>query len=102
LKKILTLKLNIKSSLQSLVGVCGTEAAIMDEEFTYFYGVRYDGKIPKDMEELIIQPCVYAVFPNVVEAWKRLYSEWVPIIEKKKKQSECKGNFYFAAHWTAK
>jgi len=30
------------------------------------------------MEELIIQPCVYAVFPNVVDAWKRLYSEWVP------------------------
>jgi AraC family transcriptional regulator len=69
---------NPKCSLQSLVGVCGTEAAIMDEEFTYFYGVRYDGKIPKDMEELIIQPCVYAVFPNVVDAWKRLYSEWVP------------------------
>ncbi len=69
---------NPKCLLQSLVGVCGTEAAITDEEFTYFYGVRYDGEIPKDMEELIIKPCVYAVFPNVVEAWKRLYSEWVP------------------------
>ena len=30
------------------------------------------------MEELIIKPSVYAVFTNVVEAWKRLYSEWVP------------------------
>jgi AraC family transcriptional regulator len=64
--------------LESLAGVCGKEASIMDEEFDYFYGVRYDGKIPEGMEELIIPPALYAVFPNVVDAWKRLYSEWVP------------------------
>ena len=69
---------NPKCKLQSLSGVCGKEASINEEEFDYFYGVRYDNKIPKDMEELIIPPCVYAVFPNVVDTWKRLYSEWVP------------------------
>ncbi|MEF2964832.1 AraC family transcriptional regulator [Paenibacillus sp. M1] len=67
-----------KCKLESLVGVCGKEAAIMDEEFDYFMGIRYDDEIPEGMEELIIPPCTYAVFPNVVEAWKRLYSEWLP------------------------
>jgi len=69
---------NPKCKLQSLSGVCGKEASINEEEFDYFYGVRYDGKMPQDMEEIIIPQCVYAVFPNVVDAWKRLYSEWVP------------------------
>lgn len=67
-----------KSTLESLLGVCGKEAAIMDEEFTYFMGIRYEGKTPSDMETLIITHRTWAVFPNVVEAWKRLYSEWVP------------------------
>jgi len=41
-------------------------------------GVRYDLEVPDGMEELIIPPYTYAVFPNVVDAWKRLYSEWLP------------------------
>lgn len=69
---------NPKCKLESLVGICGKEAAIMDEEFDYFMGVRYDSEVPDGMEELIIPPCTYAVFPNVVDAWKRLYSEWLP------------------------
>lgn len=69
---------NPKCQLESLVGICGKEAAIMDEEFDYFMGVRYDTDIPDGLEELIIPPCTYAIFPNVVEAWKRLYSEWLP------------------------
>lgn len=40
--------------------------------------MRYDADIPDDMWEMIILPCVYAVFPDVVEAWKQLYSEWLP------------------------
>lgn len=69
---------NPKCKLESLVGVCGKESSIMDEEFDYFMGVQYDGEIPDEMEELIIPPSTYAVFPHVVDAWKRLYSEWVP------------------------
>ena len=69
---------NPKCSLQSLVGIVGKEAAIMDEQFDYFMGVRYDNEVPENMEELTIPPCTYAVFPNVVQAWKRLYSEWLP------------------------
>ena len=69
---------NPKCKLESLVGICGKEAAIMDEEFDYFMGVRYDSEVPDGMEELIISPCTYAIFPNVVDAWKRLYSEWLP------------------------
>ncbi|SDZ38544.1 AraC family transcriptional regulator [Evansella caseinilytica] len=67
-----------KCTLESLLGVCGKEAAITDDEFVYFMGVRYDGAPPSDMETLILPPCTWAVFPNVVEAWKRLYSEWIP------------------------
>jgi len=69
---------NPKCKLESLAGVCGKEAAIMDEEFDYFMGVRYEGDIPDGMEEIIIPQSTYAVFPNISEAWKRLYSEWIP------------------------
>lgn len=69
---------NPKCQIESLVGICGKEATIMDETFQYFMGVRYDTEVPNDMEEMLVPPCVYAVFPNVVEAWKRLYSEWLP------------------------
>ena len=69
---------NPKCQIESLVGICGKEAAITDEVFEYFMGVRYDGEVPQDMEELLLPPCTYAVFPNVVDAWKRLYSEWLP------------------------
>ncbi|NBJ69521.1 MULTISPECIES: AraC family transcriptional regulator [Clostridia] len=69
---------NPKCTLESLLGVCGKEAAITDDEFAYFMGVRYDDDAPSDMETLIIPPATWAVFPNIVEAWKRLYSEWIP------------------------
>lgn len=67
-----------KCILESILGVCGKEATIMDEEFDYFMGVRYDGEAPSGMETLIIPPSTWAVFPNVTDAWKRLYSEWIP------------------------
>lgn len=41
-------------------------------------GVRYEGDPQEEMEILIIPPSKWAVFPNVAEAWKRLYSDWVP------------------------
>ncbi|MBU5484373.1 AraC family transcriptional regulator [Clostridium sp. MSJ-11] len=69
---------NPKCKLESLLGVCGKEAAITDEEFTYFMGVRYDGEAHSHMETIIIPPSTWVVFPNVPDAWKRLYSEWVP------------------------
>lgn len=69
---------NPKCKLESLLGVCGKEAAITDEKFDYFMGVRYDGEVKEGMEVLVIPPSTWAVFPNTVEAWKRLYTEWVP------------------------
>ncbi|MCM0647847.1 AraC family transcriptional regulator [Clostridium swellfunianum] len=69
---------NPKCKLEGLLGVCGTEAAITDEDFNYFMGVRYETEAPTDMETLIIPQSTWAVFPNVVDAWKRLYTEWVP------------------------
>lgn len=69
---------NPKCKLEGILGICGKEAAITDEEFDYFMGVRYEGEVPNDMETLIIPQSTWAVFPNVVDAWKRLYSEWIP------------------------
>ncbi|MGJ7911138.1 AraC family transcriptional regulator [Neobacillus sp. LXY-1] len=69
---------NPKCKLEGILGVCGKEAAITDDEFAYFMGVRYDGEPPNDLEILTIPPSSWAVFPNIVEAWKRLYTEWVP------------------------
>jgi AraC family transcriptional regulator len=69
---------NPKCSLEGILGICGKEAAIMDEEFNYFTGVRYEGEAKNEMESIFIPPATWAVFPNIVEAWKRLYSEWVP------------------------
>lgn len=69
---------NPKCKLEGLLGVCGTEAAITDEDFDYFMGVRYETEPPSDMETLIIPESTWAVFPNVTDAWKRLYTEWVP------------------------
>lgn len=69
---------NPKCKMEGILGVVGKEAAITDEEFDYFMGVRYDGDVSDGMETLIIPPSTWAVFPNVAEAWKRLYSEWVP------------------------
>ncbi|KOO44239.1 AraC family transcriptional regulator [Priestia koreensis] len=67
-----------KCTLESLLGVCGKEAAITDEEFTYFMGVRYDGKAPIGLETHTIHHRTWAVFPGITNAWKRLYVEWVP------------------------
>ena len=59
--------------LESLVGK-RQRGGYMDEN--RFHGAIMTGSL--GMEELIIPPCAYAVFPNVVDAWKRLYSEWLP------------------------
>ncbi|QVY62487.1 GyrI-like domain-containing protein [Cytobacillus gottheilii] len=67
-----------KCKLEGLLGVCGKEAVILDDEFSYFMGVRYDGEVPSDMESLIISHRTWAVFPDITTAWKGLYTEWVP------------------------
>ncbi|QDP42172.1 AraC family transcriptional regulator [Radiobacillus deserti] len=69
---------NPKCTLESILGVCGKEAAILDDEFDYLMGVRYDSNPPNGMETMILPPTTWAVFPNIVDAWRRLYTEWVP------------------------
>jgi AraC family transcriptional regulator len=87
-----------KCTLEGILGVCGREAAITDEEFDYFMGVRYDGEQPNDMETLIIPPSTWAVFPNIVEAWKRLYSEWVPTSGYELASLPCIESYYGPGH----
>ncbi|MDQ7095031.1 AraC family transcriptional regulator [Desulfosporosinus sp. PR] len=70
---------NPKCQLEGLLGIFGNEASLKDETFDLLMGCRYDCDIPNGMEELILPPCAYAVFPNNnVSAWKRLYTEWLP------------------------
>ncbi|BCD12134.1 hypothetical protein BC30075_3051 [Bacillus cereus] len=89
---------NPKCTLESLLGVCGKEAAITDEQFSYFMGVRYDGESPENMETLIIPASTWAVFPNIVDAWKRLYSEWVPTSEYELANLPCIECYYGPKH----
>ena len=65
-----------KCTLESLIGVCGKEAAIKDEEFIYFMGVRYDGEPSDNMETRVIPSSTWLVFANVKEGWGRLNSGW--------------------------
>ncbi len=69
---------NPKCKLESLLGICGKQATINDEQFDYFMGVRYDGEVKEEMKVIVIPPSTWAVFPNTVDAWKRLYTEWLP------------------------
>lgn len=64
--------------LINLLGVCGKIASITDEEFNYFIGIRYNGEVNYDLENLILPANKWAVFSNVTEAWQRVYSEWLP------------------------
>jgi AraC family transcriptional regulator len=64
--------------LESLLGVCGDVPSITADEFDYFMGVRYDGTVPDDMETMTVAASTWAVFPGTAEAWKRLYTEWIP------------------------
>ncbi len=89
---------NPKCKMEGLLGVCGKEAAIMDDEFEYFMGVRYTEDEHDDMEELIIPASTWAVFPNIVEAWKRLYSEWIPTSGYELGNLPCIECYYGAGH----
>ena len=67
-----------KCKLESLLGIIGDKPRISDESFDYFIGVRYDDDIPEGMEALTLPETTWAVFPDVFDAWKRLYTEWLP------------------------
>ncbi|WP_459499178.1 GyrI-like domain-containing protein [Bacillus sp. C1] len=64
--------------LEGILGVCGKQATITDEEFDYVMGCRYEGELPTDMEKIVIPKSTWAVFPNASSAWERLYKEWLP------------------------
>lgn len=87
-----------KCVLESLLGVCGNEAAIKEEEFPYFMGIRYDGEAPSNMETKIISHLTWAVFPNIKEAWERLYLEWLPASEFKLADIPCIECYYPPKH----
>lgn len=69
---------NPHCQLQGLLGVCGNQAAIIDDEFDYYLGCRYTNDYDSDMERLVIPKSTWAVFPNVTDAWSHLYSKWLP------------------------
>lgn len=67
-----------KCKLESLLGIIGDKPRIDDESFDYFIGVRYEGEAPDGMEGLMLPTATWAVFPDVQNAWERLYTEWLP------------------------
>ncbi len=87
-----------KCKVEGILGVFGKGAAITDEEFDFYMGARYDGEVPEGMEELIIPPATWAVFPNVTDAWKRLYSDWLPTSGYELADLPCIENFLAPGH----
>ncbi|WHZ05689.1 GyrI-like domain-containing protein [Neobacillus sp. YX16] len=69
---------NSQSKMEGILGVCGIHAAITDKEFDYFMGCRYISGPTSEMEKIVIPKSTWAVFPTITEAWKRLYTEWLP------------------------
>ncbi|HRX08051.1 MAG TPA: GyrI-like domain-containing protein [Candidatus Limiplasma sp.] len=64
--------------LESLLGIIGNKPRIDDETFDYIIAVRYEGAVPEGMEKLVLPATTWAVFPDVHNAWERLYTEWLP------------------------
>jgi AraC family transcriptional regulator len=89
---------NPKCKLEGLLGICGEGASINEEEFNYFMGIRYEKTVPEGMEKLIISKSTWAVFPNIVEAWKRLYNEWLPTSNYNLADLPCIECFYPPGH----
>jgi len=78
LKKLIDLSWeNPKCKLESILGICGETSRIKDDEFEYFLGVRYDNNV-NGLKQKIIHKNTWAVFPNVIDAWKRIYTDWLP------------------------
>lgn len=69
---------NPQCKMEGILGVCGKQAAITDEEFDYFMGYRQSNEFSNDMQKIVIPKSTWAVFPNIIDAWKRLYTEWLP------------------------
>lgn len=63
-------------------------------------GVRYDGESPENMETLIIPASTMGQFlpEHSVDAWKRLYSEWVPTSEYELANLPCIECYYGPKH----
>ena len=87
-----------QSPLGTILGICGETAAIKDENFIYFMGVRHEGAPPSGMETIIISHRMWAVFPKVVEAWKHLYDEWLPNSSYTLGQAPCIECYYPPKH----
>ncbi|MBA2879525.1 GyrI-like domain-containing protein [Anoxybacillus ayderensis] len=82
-----------KCTLEGLLGVCGKDATITDEEFIYFMGIRYDGEV-SNMERMTISHDTWAVIPNIDEAWQQLYSQWLPASQYKLANFPCIECYY--------
>ncbi|WP_107840430.1 AraC family transcriptional regulator [Metasolibacillus meyeri] len=67
--------------MEGILGVVGKQAAITDEDFEYLMGCRYTRELPADMEKIMLPKSTWAVFPNISEAWQRLYTEWLPVAD---------------------
>lgn len=86
-----------KCTLEGLLGVCGEEAKITDEQFTYFMGIRYDGEVPSDMQYMTIKHDTWVVISNVTEAWNQLY-EWLPFSQYELADAPCIECYYAPDH----
>ncbi|GAC90506.1 AraC-type DNA-binding domain-containing protein [Anoxybacillus flavithermus NBRC 109594] len=86
-----------KCTLEGLLGVCGRDATITDEEFVYFMGIRYDGEV-SNMERMVISHDTWVIIPNIDEAWQQLYSQSLPASQYKLANFPCIECYYPPTH----
>jgi AraC family transcriptional regulator len=75
--------MNEEKSLNGVLGILSEGDWGNNKEFSYYLAVPYEKETPVDMEKLIFPESQWVVFEasnltDMVKAWKRLYTDWIP------------------------
>lgn len=75
--------MNPEKSLNGVLGILSDGNWGKNDDFSYYLAVPYEKGTPVDMEKLYFPESQWVVFEasnltDIIKAWKRLYTEWVP------------------------
>lgn len=74
---------NPEKSLNGMLGILSDGDWGKNKDFSYYLAVPYEKETPADMEKLNFPESQWVVFEasdltDLIKAWKRLYTDWVP------------------------
>ena len=75
--------MNPEKSMNGVLGILSDGNWGKNDDFSYYLAVPYEKGTPVDMEKLNFPESQWVVFEasnltDIIKAWKRLYTEWVP------------------------